>query len=260
MADYSAIEARVLAWMAGEHWRQHVFAEGGDIYCASASHMFGVPVEKHGTNGHLRQKGKIAELALGYGGSDGALINMGALEMGLPEEDLHPLVEAWRQANPGIVAFWGAVDRAVKDVVQCRSSVSDHGLRFSYRGGMLFIRLPSGRELAYARPNMTTNRFGSESVSYEGLGNTKKWERIESYGAKFVENIVQGTARDVLCQAMLRIRHLRIVMHIHDEVVIEAPMDLTVEDVCREMSITPDWAEGLLLRAEGYETDFYKKD
>ena len=260
VADFSAIEARVIAWFAGEDWRQKVFAEGKDIYCASASQMFGVPVEKHGVNGHLRQKGKIAELALGYGGSVGALKAMGAIEMGLAEEDLQPLVNAWRQANPNIVSFWWAVDRAAMDAVLYRGSAETHGITFTYKSGMLFITLPSGRKLVYVKPRIGENQFGGECITYEGIGSTKKWERLNSYGPKFVENIVQATARDILCYAMKTLRHCSIIMHIHDEIVIEADRRMSLEAVCEQMGRTPPWAEGLQLRADGYETDFYKKD
>ena len=260
VADFSAIEARVIAWIAGEDWRQTVFAEGKDIYCASASQMFGVPVEKHGVNGHLRQKGKIAELALGYGGSVGALKAMGAIEMGLTEDELQPLVSAWRDANPNIVDFWWAVDSAVKTAVQNKTSTETHGIAFTYKSGMLFITLPSGRNLAYVKPKIGTNKFGTSSVTYEGVGGTKKWERLESYGPKFVENIVQATARDILCYAMKTLRNTSMVMHIHDEIVIEADPRMSLEAVCEQMGRTPPWAEGLLLRADGYETKFYRKD
>ena len=260
VADFSAIEARVIAWLAGEKWRQDVFAEGKDIYCASASQMFGVPVEKHGVNGHLRQKGKIAELALGYGGSVGALKAMGALEMGLSEDELPSIVSAWRQANPKIVQFWWAVDRAVMDAVTRKTTTKTHGIIFSARNGMLFITLPSGRSLAYVKPKIGENRFGGECITYEGVGGTKKWERIDSYGPKFVENIVQATSRDILCYAMKTLRCCSIVMHIHDEVVIEADRRISLQTVCDQMSRTPPWANGLQLRADGYETDFYKKD
>lgn len=260
VADFSAIEARVIAWMAGETWRQQVFADGKDIYCASASQMFGVPVEKHGINGHLRQKGKIAELALGYGGAVGALKAMGALDMGLSEEELPPLVQAWRNANPNIVNLWWAVDYAVTEAVQRRTSSKTHGIRFTYRSGMLLITLPSGRNLTYIKPKIGTNSFGSPCVTYEGIGGTKKWERLESYGPKFVENIVQATARDILCYAMKTLRHTDIVMHIHDEIVIEADPQMSLQAVCGQMGRTPPWAPGLLLRADGYETQFYRKD
>ena len=260
VADFSAIEARVIAWLAGEKWRQDVFAEGKDIYCASASQMFGVPVEKHGVNGHLRQKGKIAELALGYGGSVGALKAMGALEMGLSEDELPSLVSAWRQANPKIVQFWWAVDRAVMDAVTRKTTTKTHGIIFSARNGMLFITLPSGRSLAYVKPKIGENRFGGDCITYEGVGGTKKWERIDSYGPKFVENIVQATSRDILCYAMKTLRCCSIVMHIHDEVVIEADRRMSLQAVCEQMGRTPPWAKGLRLRADGYETDFYKKD
>lgn len=260
VADFSAIEARVIAWLAGEKWRQDVFAEGKDIYCASASQMFGVPVEKHGVNGHLRQKGKIAELALGYGGSVGALKAMGALEMGLQEDELPALVSAWRQANPKIVQLWWAVDRAVMDAVTRKTTTKTHGIIFSARNRMLFITLPSGRSLAYVKPKIGENRFGGDCITYEGVGGTKKWERLESYGPKFVENIVQATSRDILCCAMRALRCCSIVMHIHDEVVIEADRRMSLQAVCDQMGRTPLWAEGLQLRADGYETDFYKKD
>ena len=260
VADFSAIEARVIAWLAGEKWRQDVFAEGKDIYCASASQMFGVPVEKHGVNGHLRQKGKIAELALGYGGSVGALKAMGALEMGLSEDELPALVSAWRQANPKIVQFWWAVDRAVMDAVTRKTTTKTHGIIFSARNGMLFITLPSGRNLAYVKPKIGTNKFGGDCITYEGVGGTKKWERLDSYGPKFVENIVQATSRDILCYAMRTLRCCSIVMHIHDEVVIEADRRMSLQAVCEQMGRTPPWAKGLRLRADGYETDFYKKD
>lgn len=260
VSDFSAIEARVIAWMAGEQWRQEVFAKGGDIYCASASQMFKVPVEKHGVNGHLRQKGKIAELALGYGGSVGALKAMGAIEMGLTEDELPPLVDAWRQSNPNIVRLWWDVDRAAMDAVKFHSTVKTHGILFSYRSGMLFISLPSGRNLAYVKPKVGTNKFGGECITYEGVGGTKKWERLDSYGPKFVENIVQATSRDILCYAMRTLRCCSIVMHIHDELVIEADPRMSLDAVCEQMGRTPPWADGLLLRADGYETEFYKKD
>lgn len=260
VSDFSAIEARVIAWMAGENWRQEVFAKGGDIYCASASQMFKVPVEKHGINGHLRQKGKIAELALGYGGSVGALKAMGALEMGLTEDELPQLVDAWRQSNPKIVAFWWDVDRAAMEAVKYHHTTKTHGILFSYRSGILFITLPSGRNLAYVKPKVGTNKFGGECITYEGVGGTKKWERLDSYGPKFVENIVQATSRDILCFAMKTLRCCRIVMHIHDELVIETDPRMSLDAVCEQMGRTPPWAKGLQLRADGYETDFYKKD
>lgn len=262
VADFSAIEARVIAWMAGEQWRQDVFANGGDIYCASASQMFHVPVEKHGINGHLRQKGKIAELALGYGGSVGALKAMGALAMGVPEEELKPLVDAWRNSNPKIVRFWWDVDKAATSCVRDRSQAMTHGVRFYYQSGFMFITLPSGRQLAYVKPKMGLNRFGNDSITYEGVGEQKKWTRLETYGPKLVENIVQATARDILCEAMQRLEAhgYHIVMHIHDEAVIEAPADTSLEEICAIMGQTTIWANGLLLRADGYICDFYKKD
>lgn len=263
VADFAAIEARVLAWFSGEQWRLDTFAEGGDIYCASASQMFGVPVVKHGENGHLRQKGKIAELALGYGGSVGALTSMGALEMGLEEEELQPLVNQWRSSNPHITKFWWDVDAAAVKAVKERTSISYKNLCFTYRSGILFVTLPSGRNLSYIKPRMTQNRFGRESLSYEGVGESKKWMRIETYGPKLVENIVQATARDLLALAMLRLRDAgyEIVMHIHDEAVLEVPDGVSsVDEVCRMMAVAPDWAAGLPLRADGYECPFYKKD
>lgn len=260
VSDFSAIEARVIAWMAGESWRQEVFASGGDIYCASASQMFKVPVEKHGINGHLRQKGKIAELALGYGGSVGALKAMGALEMGLTEDELYPLVEAWRQTNPSIVSFWWDVDRAAMEAVKFRHEADTHGIHFEYKSGMLFITLPSGRKLAYVKPKIGTNKFGGQCITYEGVGGTKKWERLETYGARLVENIVQATSRDILCYAMRTLRCCSITMHIHDELVIEADPRMSLKAVCEQMGRTPPWAEGLQLNADGYETSFYKKD
>lgn len=260
VAEFSAIEARVIAWFAGEKWRQDLFAKGGDIYCMSASQMFRVPVEKHGVNGHLRKKGKVAELACGYGGGVGALKAMGALEMGLKEEELQPLVTAWRNSNPNIVKFWWAVDSAVMEAVSKRTTTKTHGLTFSFKSGMLFITLPSGRKLAYVKPRIGINQFGGESITYEGIGATKKWERLESYGPKFVENIVQATARDILCYDMQTLRHCSIVMHIHDEVVIEADPNMSLDAVCELMGRTPPWAEGLILQAAGYVTEFYKKD
>lgn len=260
VADFSAIEARVIAWIAGERWRLKVFEGGGDIYCASASQMFHVPVEKHGVNGHLRQKGKIAELALGYGGSVGALKSMGALEMGLAEEELQPLVSAWRDSNPNITEFWWAVDRAVKECIKKRMPTVTHGIRFDYQSGMLFITLFSGRRLAYVKPRIGENQFGGESVTYMGVGGTKKWERLESYGPKFVENIVQAVSRDILCYAMRTLRNCSIVAHVHDEVIIEADRRMSLPAVCEQMGRTPPWAKGLILRADGYECGFYKKD
>ena len=260
VADFSAIEARVIAWIAGERWRLKVFEGGGDIYCASASQMFHVPVEKHGVNGHLRQKGKIAELALGYGGSVGALKSMGALEMGLAEEELQPLVSAWRDSNPSITEFWWAVDRAVKGCIKKKIPTETHGIRFDCQSGMLFITLFSGRRLAYVKPRIGENQFGGESVTYMGVGGTKKWERLESYGPKFVENIVQAVSRDILCYAMQTLRNCSIVAHVHDEVIIEADRRMSLPAVCEQMGRTPPWAKGLLLRADGYECSFYQKD
>ena len=260
VSDFSAIEARVLSFLAGESWRLKVFAENGDIYCASASAMFHVPVEKHGQNAHLRQKGKIAELALGYGGSVGALKSMGALEMGLAEEELQPLVDAWRTSNPNIVQLWWDVDNAVKTTVRQWLDTETHGIRFRYRSGMLFIVLPSGRQLCYVKPKMGTNKFGGDSVTYEGVGSTKTWERIESYGPKFTENIVQAISRDILMYAIRTLSHCFIVGHVHDELIIECGMDVSLDAVCDQMGRTPPWIEGLNLRADGYVTMFYKKD
>lgn len=262
MADFSAIEARVIAWLAGEAWRNEVFATHGKIYEASAAQMFRVPIEEVTKGSPLRQKGKIAELALGYGGSIGALKAMGALDMGLSEEELKPLVVAWRNANPNIVRLWWDVDSSVKEAVKERTKTETHRIRFEYRSGMLLIWLPSGRQLTYVKPRMGINSFGSESVTYEGIGTTKKWERIESYGPKFVENIVQAISRDILCFAMQNLDKAgyKIVMHIHDEAVLEVPLEVSLQDICTLMGKTPPWAEGLLLRADGYECNFYKKD
>lgn len=260
VADFSAIEARVIAWLSGEKWRQAAFESGADIYCESASKMFGVPVEKHGVNGHLRQKGKIAELALGYGGSVGALKAMGAIEMGLSEDELQPLVNSWRIVNPNIVDLWWEVDRCVKQAIKERIFTETHGIKFSYKSGMLFIVLPSGRKLCYVRPRIGENRFGGESVTYEGTGSTKKWERIESYGPKFVENIVQAVSRDLLMNSMRTLSHCFIVGHVHDELIIECDRRMSVEALCEQMGRTPSWAKGLLLCADGYECEFYRKD
>ena len=260
VADFSAIEARVIAYIAGESWRSEVFKNGGDIYCASAQKMFHVPVEKHGINGHLRQKGKIAELALGYGGSVGALKAMGALEMGLQEEELQPLVDAWRESNPNIVSLWWDFDNAVKSATKMHTSTSSHGIKFTWRSGMLFITLPSGRKLTYIKPRIGENKFGGESVTYEGIGATKKWERIESYGPKFVENIVQAISRDLLMNAMKNLPGYFICGHVHDELIIECKEDISLEDVCTAMAKTPDWMPGILLRADGYVTPWYCKD
>ena len=260
VADFSAIEARVLAWFAGEKWVLEVFEKGGDIYCETAARMFHCRVEKHGENAELRQKGKQATLSCGYGGSVGALKAMGALEAGMTEEELQPLVDSWREANPNIVRFWWDVDRAVKDCIRQRVPTETHGLRFDYRSAMLFITLPSGRKLAYVKPRIGENQFGGESVTYMGVGGTKKWERLESYGPKFVENIVQGTARDILCYAMQTLKNCSIVAHVHDEIIIEADRRMSVAAVCEQMGRTPPWAKGLTLRADGYECEFYQKD
>ena len=260
VADFSAIEARVLAWFAGEKWVLEVFEKGGDIYCETAARMFHCRVEKHGENAELRQKGKQATLSCGYGGSVGALKAMGALEAGMTEEELQPLVDSWREANPNIVRFWWDVDRAVKDCIRQRVPTETHGLHFDYRSAMLFITLPSGRRLAYVKPRIGENQFGGESVTYMGVGGTKKWERLESYGPKFVENIVQGTARDILCYAMQTLKNCSVVAHVHDEIIIEADRRMSVAAVCEQMGRTPPWAKGLKLRADGYECEFYQKD
>ena len=260
VADFSAIEARVLAWLAGEKWVLEVFEKGGDIYCETAARMFHCRVEKHGENAELRQKGKQATLSCGYGGSVGALKAMGALDAGMTEEELQPLVDSWRAANPNIVRFWWDVDRAVKECVKMRIPTETHGLRFDYRSAMLFITLPSGRRLAYVKPRIGENQFGGESVTYMGVGGTKKWERLESYGPKFVENIVQGTARDILCNAMQTLKNCSIVAHVHDEIIIEADRRMSLSAVCEQMGRTPPWAKGLKLRADGYECEFYQKD
>ena len=260
VADFSAIEARVIAHLAGESWRADVFKNGGDIYCASAEQMFHVPVKKHGVNGHLRQKGKIAELALGYGGSVGALKAMGALEMGLSEDELQPLVDAWRASNPNIVQLWWDVDAAVKTAVSMRTTSETHGIKFVWRSGMLFVYLPSGRRLCYVKPKIGQNKFGGDSITYEGVGSTKKWERLESYGPKFVENIVQAISRDLLMNAMKTLSHCFICGHVHDELIIECKEEVSLEELCKQMARVPDWMPGILLRADGYITPWYRKD
>lgn len=263
VADFSAIEARVIAWLSGEQWRLDVFENGGDIYCASASQMFGVPVEKHGINGHLRQKGKIAELALGYGGSVGALTAMGALDMGLTDEELPTLVNQWRSANPHITKLWWDVDAAALTAFFEKTTTRVGNIIFQYQSGMLFITLPSGRRLCYIKPRLQENRFGRQGLTYECIGESKKWQRIETYGPKLVENIVQATARDLLALAMLRLRDagFEIVMHVHDEAVLEVPLgESSVQEVCRIMAIAPEWADSLPLRVDGYECEFYQKD
>ena len=260
VADFSAIEARVIAHLAGEKWRAEVFKNGGDIYCASAEQMFHVPVKKHGVNGHLRQKGKIAELALGYGGSVGALKAMGALEMGLSEDELQPLVDAWRASNPNIVQLWWDVDAAVKTAVSMRTTSETHGIKFVWRSGMLFVYLPSGRRLCYVKPKMGQNKFGGDSITYEGVGSTKKWERLESYGPKFVENIVQAISRDLLMNAMKTLSHCFICGHVHDELIIECKEEVSLDVLCKQMARVPGWMPGILLRADGYITPWYRKD
>ena len=260
VADFSSIEARVIAWLAGETWREELFKKGGDIYCMSASQMFGVPVVKHGINGDLRQKGKIAELACGYGGSVGALTAMGALDMGLKEDELKPLVLSWREANQNIVELWWAVDKAIKDAIAMKGVTKTHGIEFECRSGLLRITLPSGRKLTYIKPKIEINKFGGESVTYEGVGVAKKWERIESYGPKFVENIVQAISRDILMYALQNLSDYNIVAHVHDEIIIEAPENTKLEDICETMSRVPYWAKGLILTADGYTCEFYMKD
>ena len=258
VADFSAIEARVIAWLAGETWRMQAFAEGKDIYCASASKIFGVPVVKHGINGHLRQKGKVAELACGYGGSVGAMKQMGGAEMS--DAELKQLVTDWRNASPHIVQLWWDVERAALTAVREQLPTETHGFRFSYESGFLFIRLLSGRRLAYVKPRIDENRFGGDSITYEGIGTGRKWERLETYSGKLVENIVQATARDLLFYSMQTLSQSFIVGHIHDEMIIECPEDTKLEEICQQMARTPDWANGLLLRADGYACQFYKKD
>ena len=260
VADFSAIEARVIAWLAGEEWRMRAFVNDEDIYCASASKMFGVPVVKHGENGHLRQKGKVAELACGYGGSVGAMKAMGANSLDLSDAELKQIVTDWREASPHITELWWAVDRAVKKAIKEKTSTETHGLKFSYEAGFLFIELPSGRRLAYAKPRIGENQFGGESVTYMGINAQKKWDRLESYGPKFVENCTQGIARDLLMYSMQTLSHCFIVAHVHDEMIIEASKDMSLKKICQQMARTPKWAEGLILRADGYECEFYKKD
>ena len=260
VADFSAIEARVLSWLAKERWRMDVFEGNGDIYCATAGRMFHCNVVKHGENGHLRQKGKQTELACGYGGSVGALKAFGALESGMKEEELKPLVDAWRSANTNIVDFWWAVDRAAKGCIKERSTKVTPGIRFIYQGGMMFIELPSGRRLSYVKPRIGENQFGGESITYMGLDLSKKWARIESYGPKLVENITQAISRDILCYAMQTLRTMDIVAHVHDELIIECDERASLFAVCEQMARTPPWADGLLLRADGFECQFYQKD
>ena len=263
VADFSAIEARVLSWLAGEQWRLDTFRNGGDIYCASASQMFRVPVEKHGVNGHLRQKGKISELACGYGGSVGALKNMGAVEMGVPEDELQGLINDWRNANPHIVKLWTEVGNAAMKAIKEKTIVSLGKLVFMYERGILFIRLPSGRRLSYIKPRIGTNRFGGDSITYMGVGASKKWERLETFGGKLVENIVQAIARDLLASAMMNVANAgyNIVFHVHDEIIAEAPDGQgSVDEMCMLMSINPDWADGIPLSADGYECEYYRKD
>lgn len=260
VADFSAIEARVIAYLAKEQWVIDTFRKGEDLYCATASRMFHCVVEKHGQNAEYRQKGKQATLSCSYGGGVGALKAMGAIEAGMTEEELQPLVTSWRAANPNIVQFWWDVDNAVKLAIKQRTTTSTHGIKFAYQSGMLFITLPSGRRLSYVKPKIGENKFGGESVTYEGVGTNKKWERIESYGPKFVENIVQAISRDILCYAMRTLSHCFIVGHVHDELIIECRQDVNLNAICEQMGRTPDWIDGLLLRADGYETPFYKKD
>lgn len=260
VADFSAIEARVISWLAGETWKMDVFAGEGKIYEATAARMFNVPIESVHKGSPLRQKAKQSELACGYGGSVGALKAMGALEMGLSEDELQPLVNMWRAANPNIVRLWWDVDKSAMTAVRDRTSTETHGIRFECRSGMLFISLPSGRRLSYVKPRIGQNQFGNDAVTYEGVGATKKWERIETYGPKLVENIVQAISRDILCHALMSLRQYEIVMHVHDEIVIEADKSISLESICEQMSQVPPWAQGLLLRADGYVCLFYKKD
>ena len=258
VADFSAIEARVIAWLAGEEWRMKAFANGEDIYCASASKMFGVPVVKHGENGQLRQKGKISELACGFGGSVGAMKAMGGSEMS--DAELKQIVTDWRTASPHIVQLWWDVENAAIKAVRDKTETETHGIHFSYESGFLFIKLLSGRRLAYVKPRIGENRFGGDSITYEGIGTGRKWERLETYSGKLVENIVQATARDLLFYSMQTLSQYFIVGHIHDEMIIECPKDTKLDEICQQMARTPDWAKGLLLRADGYECSFYKKD
>lgn len=260
VADFSAIEARVIAWLAGETWRMESFARGEDIYCASASRIFGVPVVKHGENGHLRQKGKVAELACGYGGSVGAMKAMGADALGLSDAELKQIVTDWREASPHIVQLWWDVEAAAMKAVRQKTSAETHGIIFSYESGFLFVQLPGGRRLAYVKPRIGENRFGGESITYWGVGTSKRWERLETYSGKLVENIIQGIARDLLFYSMKTLSDCFIVGHIHDEIIIECIKDTSLSDICEQMSVTPEWADGLLLRADGYECNFYKKD
>lgn len=263
VADFSAIEARVLAWIAGEQWRIDTFKNGGDIYCASASKMFKVPVEKHGVNGELRQKGKISELACGYGGSVGALKNMGAVEMGVQENELQGLINDWRNANPHIVRFWYEVGNATMKAIKEKTTVPLGKLVFAYERGILFIRLPSGRRLSYIKPRIGTNRFGGDSITYMGINSAKKWDRLETFGGKLTENIVQGTARDLLANALINAANAGYdtVFHVHDEIICEVPNSYgSVEELCRLMCIKPDWADGLPLNADGFECEYYKKE
>ena len=262
VADFSAIEARVLAWLSGEQWRLDVFTSHGKIYEASASSMFHVPMEEITKGSPLRQKGKLAELGLGFGGASGALISMGALDMGLTEDELPPLVAAWRKANPHITQFWWDVDAAAIKAVTEKQKTKVGKIIFEYKSGILFITLPSGRKLSYVKPRMAVNRFGRDGLTYEGISENKKWSRIETYGPKLVENIVQGTARDLLAEAMLRVekKGYPIVMHCHDEIIAEVPEDSgSVDEMCEIMAVQPKWAEGLPLRADGFECRFYKK-
>lgn len=260
IADFSAIEARVLSWLAGEEWRMDVFAKDGDIYCETASRMFKKPVVKHGINGELRAKGKQCELSCGYGGSVGALRSMGAIEAGMKEEELQPLVDLWRETNPKIVSLWYDVDNAAKRAIISKTTTTTHGIKFEYRSGMLFIHLPSGRLLSYVRPKIGINKFGSDSITYEGIDGTKHWSRLETFGGKLTENIIQAISRDILCYSMQTLSHTFICAHIHDEVVIECSKDVSVDVICEQMARTPAWANGLHLKAEGFQSEFYKKD
>ena len=259
VSDYSAVEARCLSYLAGQEWRIEVFHEGRDIYCESASRMFHVPVVKNGVNGHLRQRGKVAELALGYGGSVGALVAMGATAMGIPEDELKPLVDAWRDANPKIVEYWWAIDRAAKTAIRLRIPQRVGNVHFEMRSGALFVTLPSGRQLVYVKPRLEENRFGGESITYYGSDTQKHWCRVESYGPKITENVTQAICRDLLAYAMLNLREYQIVAHVHDEVVLEVPMETSMEKVCEIMGRTPPWLPGIELRADGFEAQFYQK-
>lgn len=260
VADFSAIEARVIAWLADEQWVLDAFANNKDLYCETASRMFGVPVEKHGINGELRQKGKQCTLSCSYGGAKGALIAMGAIDSGMKEDELQPLVIAWREANPNIVRFWHSLEQCAMKCIKEKTVTKTNRLTFSYEAGFLFIELPSGRRLAYAKPRIGENKFGGESITYMGINAQKKWDRLETFGGKIAENVCQAVARDLLMYSMQTLSHCFIVATVHDEIIIEASKDMSLDVVCQQIARTPKWAEGLILRADGYECEYYKKD